>query len=441
MRQAGLVPDEPTWAAPTASGPVCATVTVPGSKSQTARLLVLSALADGPSLLRRPLRSRDTLLMAAGLRALGTVLEDTDDGSWRVLPAPLRGPADVDVGLAGTVARFLPAVAALADGRVRLDGDARMRERPMAPLLQVLRDLGAVVEDGGRGLLPVTVRGTGALPGGRVTVDASASSQLVSGLLLAGPRMLAGIDLTHAGPPVPSAPHLAMTVHELRRRGADIDDATPDRWRVAPGPLHGVDVDVEPDLSTASAFLAAALATGGEVTLAGWPAETAQPGGLLPGLLTAMGAKINRTAAGLAVRGGPALHGLEADLSQYGEVVPTLAALAVLADGPSELRGVAHLRGQETDRLRALAEELGRLGARVRETDDGLQVDPVPLHGAELDPRGDHRLAMAYAVVALEVPGVRVRDVATVGKTVPDFVERWTAMLAGRHPMSRPGDP
>jgi len=201
-------------------------------------------------------------------------------------------------------------------------------------------------------------------------------------------------------------------------------------WRVEPGPLRGRDVAVEPDLSTASAFLAAALVTGGEVTLRGWPDHTTQPGRLLPGLLEAMGATTSLSPQGLRVRGGPRLLGLDADLSDYGEAVPTLAALAVLADTPSRLRGVAHVRGQETDRLRGLAEELGRLGARVRETADGLAVQPAPLTGGvTLDARADHRLAMAYAVVGLAVPGVRVRDIATVAKTVPDFPARWGAML------------
>jgi len=418
----------PDWSAPTAAGPVHAEVRVPGSKSQTARLLVLAALAESPSVLRAALRARDTELLAAALRALGTGM-DTSGADWQVTPAALRGPAALDVGNAGTAARFLPAVAALATGPVTLDGDPRMRERPLGPLLAALRTLGARVADDGRRALPITVTGAGRLAGGDVEVDASASSQLVSGLLLAGARMDRGVVVTHRGPPVPSQPHLDMTVAELRRFGAGVDAATPNRWRVAPGPLAGVDARVEPDLSSASAFLAAALVTGGTVTLVDWPAETTQPGRLLPGLLEAMGARASVTPAGLRVTGGGRLRGLYADLSSYGEAVPTLAAVAVLADTPSRLRGVRHLRGQETDRLRALAEELGALGARVTETADGLAVEPAPLTGATLDPRADHRLAMAFAVVGLAVPGVRVRDIATVGKTLPDFVDRWAAML------------
>ncbi len=419
------------WEAPTAAGPVRADVAVPGSKSLTARLLVLAALAEGPSVLRAPLRARDTELMAAALRALGPMVEAGSD-DWYVEPAPLRGPAHLDVGNAGTVARFLPAVAALAAGDVTIDGDPRVRERPLGALLVALEQLGARLS--GTAGLPVTVSGLGGLRGGAVTLDASATSQFVSGLLLAAPRMQEGVTVRHVGPPLPSAPHLQMTVAQLRQSGAVVDDTRPDTWRVQPGPLHGRDAVVEPDLSSASAFVAAALATGGCVTLRGWPTTTSQPGRLLPGLLEAMGAMTALTPDGLRVTGGSRLLGLDADLADYGEAVPTLTALAVLAETPSRLRGVAHLRGQETDRLRALAQELGRLGARVTETADGLAVTPAPLSGALLDPRGDHRLAMAYAVAGLVVPGVRVRDIATVGKTVPDFVARWTGMLAGSAP-------
>jgi 3-phosphoshikimate 1-carboxyvinyltransferase len=269
-------------------------------------------------------------------------------------------------------------------------------------------------------------------------VDASSSSQLVSGLLLAAPRYARGVAVSHVGPPVPSTPHLHMTVDALRRFGAQIQapgDAgnagpggPPDRWQVAPGALTGQDIAVEPDLSTALPFLAAAAVTGGQVTLAGWPAGTTQPGRLLPELFTAFGAVVDVDGDRLSVRGGR-LHGADLDLHAYGEAAPVLTALALFADGPSRLRGIAHLRLQETDRLAALAEEFGRLGARITVLDDGLHIDPSPLHAATLDPRADHRLAMAYAVAGLVVPGVRILDVATTGKTIPDFAGRWTALL------------
>jgi 3-phosphoshikimate 1-carboxyvinyltransferase len=423
------------WPAPTAASPVDAAVTVPGSKSDTNRSLVLAALAEGTSRLRRPLRARDTLLMADGLRALGVAVDDVavpHGLDWRVTgtggAAGLEGPARIDCGNAGTVARFLPPVAALASGDVRFDGDPRMRERPLGPLVAALRTLGARVTGTS---IPLVVHGRGALRGGTVRLDASSSSQLVSGLLLAAPRYDEGVCVRHDGPPVPSRPHLSMTVGALRRAGALVDDSTEGVWSVAPGPLAAIERDIEPDLSTASVFLAAAAATGGRVVLRDWPPVTEQPGAELPGLLAAMGCVCTPTPGGLSVAGPDRLVGIDADLHDFGEAVPTITALAVLADGPSRLRGVAHLRFQETDRLAALAEELGRLGARVTVTADGLAVDPAPLHGATLDPRADHRLAMAYAVVGLVVPGVVIRDIATTGKTVADFPRRWLQMLAG----------
>lgn len=419
------------WPAPVAPGPLAATVELPGSKSVTNRALVVAALADGRSVVRRPLRSRDTELMAAALRVLG--VEVSDDGAHWVVdgrPGPLHPTGDaVDVGNAGTVARFLPPVAVLGTAAVRFDGDPRVRDRPLGPLLRALAELGADLDrtDG----LPVVVRGRGGLRGGDVVLDASQSSQLVSGLLLSAPRYDEGLRVLHAGPPLPSAPHLAMTVEALRLAGAQVQaDAT--SWYVAPGPLRPRDAVVEPDLSTAAAYLAAPLVAGGSVTVDGWPSATTQPGAVLPDVLEQMGARVRRTGGAVTVAAGDRLTGVDVDLRDAGELTPVLTALAALADGPSRLRGVAHLRLQETDRLRALASELGRLGGDVRETADGLQVRPAPLSGGELDSYDDHRIAMAWAVLGLGVAGVLVRDVATTGKTVPDFVGSWTRMLEQR---------
>ena len=343
------------WPAPYAPGPLDATVALPGSKSLTNRALVLAALADGTSTVRRPLRSRDTELMVAGLRVLGIEIRD-DDRDWVVtgVPGPLRPTGGaVDVGNAGTVARFLPAVAALGTGAVLFDGDPRVRERPLGPLLAALRVLGAQVS--GTTALPVTVTGTGALRGGEVSVDATQSSQLVSGLLLAAPRYDRGAVVRHEGGRLPSAPHLALTVDALRAAGADVDDSTPGRWRVAAGPLSARDAAVEPDLSTAAAYLAAPLVAGGSVTVTDWPRGTRQPGSVLPDLLAAMGASVTRTDDTVTVSAGAGLHGLEADLADAPELTPVLTALAALADSPSRFWGVAHLRVQETDRLAALA--------------------------------------------------------------------------------------
>jgi 3-phosphoshikimate 1-carboxyvinyltransferase len=414
------------WPAPYAPFPVDAVVVLPGSKSITARALVLAALADGPSRLVRPLRARDTDLMAGALRALGTRIDD-DGADQVVIPAPLRGPAEVDAGLAGTVLRFLPPVAALADGPVRVDGDPRLHERPNAGLIAALRDLGVEVDDDGRGRAPFTVRGTGGVRGGAVTVDATESSQIVSGLLLAAARFDAGLDLALAGG-LPSMPHVEMTVTTLREHGVEVT-ATDRGWRVAPGPIRALDRTIEPDLSNAAPFLAAALVTGGRVTVPGWPAVTTQPGAQLERLLPAMGAAVERTDAGLTVTGTGSIAPLVADLGEVGELTPVLAALCALADGTSRLTGIGHLRGHETDRLQALDEVLTAVGARVEQLPDGLVIEPGPRRPAVLDSYADHRMVHAGAVLGLVVDGVRVTGAEAVTKTLPDFRERWSAML------------
>ena len=416
-----------SWSTPSAPRPVDAVVTLPGSKSITARALVLAAIADGPSRLVGPLRARDTDLMAAGLQSLG--VEVTEDGAdWLVVPGPLRGPATVDAGLAGTVLRFLPPVAALAEGPVTLDGDERLRERPNAGLIEGLRGCGVAVTDAGRGRAPFTVHGTGSVRGGTVTVDASESSQVVSGLLLAAARFDEGLDLRLTGG-VPSLPHVQMTVQTLAEHGVLVQ-RTDAGWRVHPGPVAAVDRVVEPDLSNAAPFLAAALVTGGRVTVRDWPLRTTQPGARLAQLLTTMGADVQRTAEGLQVTGGETVRPLVADLGEVGELTPVLAALCALADGPSRLTGVAHLRGHETDRLQALDEVLTAVGATVTQLPDGLVIIPGPRRSAELDSYADHRMVMVAAVLGLAIGGVVVRDPGAVSKTLPDFAVRWSQLLA-----------
>jgi 3-phosphoshikimate 1-carboxyvinyltransferase len=411
---------------------VTATVRLPGSKSMTARALVLSAVSVGASTLRAPLRARDTELMAGGLRAMSVHVRTTDPELWLVRPRPLRGPASVDVGIAGTVMRFLPPVAALADGTVTFDGDPRARQRPLAPLVHALRALGVRVEASPSGGVPLAVHGVGRVTGGEVTIDASASSQLVSGLLLAGADFDRGLVVRHVGPPVPSAPHLRMTVQMLRAAGAGVDDSTPDVWSVQPGRLTGRAWDIEPDLSGAAPFLAAALVTGGTVTVLGWPRSTTQAGDQLRELLQAMGGDAALTTEGLTVRGTGTVRGLDADLSEVSELMPVLAGLAALADSPSRLRGVGHVRGHETDRLAALAKELGKLGTEVNETADGLEIRPRPLRGTVFETYDDHRMAHAAAVIGLAVPGIELSDVACTAKTLPQFPALWSAMV-GTH--------
>jgi 3-phosphoshikimate 1-carboxyvinyltransferase len=430
----------PTWAAPTATGPVRASVSLPGSKSLTNRYLVLAALAGEPSRLRAPLRSRDTVLMAAALQALGTWVDDVEPATgastafgldWLVTPAALRGPARIDCGLAGTVMRFLPPVAALATGPVALDGDPRARERPLAAVVSALRDLGVEIDAAPGGRLPLRIHGTGAVRGGTVEIDASASSQFVSALLLAAARFEHGLTVRHVGPPIPSQPHVSMTVEALRDVGVVVDDSEEAVWRVEPGVVGALDVQVEPDLSNAAPFIGAAAVTGGEVRIPGWPQYTTQAGDAMRDLLDAMGAEVSLDRSGLTVRGSGELYGIDADLHDAGELTPVVAALAALADSPSKLRGVAHLRGHETDRLTALATELNALGGNVRETDDGLVITPRPLHGGVFATYADHRMATAGALLGLRVPGLMVEDIETTAKTLPQFTELWTAMLAG----------
>jgi 3-phosphoshikimate 1-carboxyvinyltransferase len=426
----------PRWRVPPADGPVRAAVTLPGSKSMTNRALVLAALADGPSLVSNPLRARDTLLMADALTALGAAVGSGADGrGWPVSPGQPSGDTRVDVGNAGTVMRFVPPVAALTAANVEFHGDSRASQRPVGPLLAALRELGAVVDDGGRGAVPFTVRGTGSLAGGAVTVDASASSQIVSGLLLAAPRYAKGVEVRHRGPRLPSAAHIAMTVEMLRDAGAEVEASGPGggagTWRVYPGTVrHGI-FAVEPDVVNAGPFLAAALVTGGTVTIRDWPTRTSQPAGPLLDLLTTLGGRCEASGRELTVTGTGTIHGVTADLGDLPEMTPVVAALAALADGPSRLTGVGHIRLQETDRLAALATELNALGGDARELPDGLVIRPRPLHGGVFASYDDHRLVMAAAVLGLTVPGIEVAGAATVGKTFPEFTSLWPAMLAG----------
>jgi 3-phosphoshikimate 1-carboxyvinyltransferase len=419
---------EDPWPAPRPDGPVHATVTLPGSKSLTNRALVLAALSDGPSVVRRALRSRDTELMAAALTSLGCSVQ-TDGDDWKVTPGAPHAPATVDCGLAGTVMRFVPPVAALADGPVVFDGDPHARTRPMREVLEALRGLGVTVEDEDRGALPFTVLGAGRVRGGTVTIDASASSQFISALLLAGARYDQGVDVRHDGKPVPSLPHIEMTIDQLRRHGVEVDDAEPNRWRVLPGDVHAIDVPVEPDLSNAAPFVAAALVTRGRVTVRDWPRATTQAGDALRDVIAMMGGTAELDDDGLTVSADGPLVGIDYDLHDVGELTPAVAALCVLATTPSHLRGVAHIRGHETDRLHALATELNGLGGHVTETEDGLTIRPSPLNGGVFRTYADHRMAQAGVILGLGVDGVRVQDVGTTAKTFPDFAGTWSRFL------------
>lgn len=415
------------WSAPVASDPIHATVELPGSKSITNRALILAALADGVSTVRGTLRSRDTNLMLEALAAMGTGLSYAGDRQTAttvtVTPAPLVG-AHINCGLAGTVMRFVPPVAALASGVVTFDADEQAYARPMDAVIGALRELGALV-DGDR--LPFAVHGDGRLTGGDVTIDASSSSQFVSALLLSAARYDRGVTVRHVGPPVPSQPHIEMTVEMLRQAGVDVE-VKESMWKVAPGPIRATDWVIEPDLSNATPFLAAAAITGGRVTVPYWPSQTTQAGDAIRGILADFGAGVSLTPDGLTVT-GRGLAGIDTDLHDVGELTPTVAAIAALADSPTTLRGIAHLRGHETDRLAALCTEINALGGDCQETADGLRITPKPLHGGVWHTYSDHRMATAGAILGLRVPGIEVENVETTSKTLPTFVELWTGMF------------
>ena len=418
--------------------PVEAFVVIPGSKSVTNRALILAAQADSSSILHRPLVSRDSELMVAGLRALGVGIEEknvTTNGveelQWIITPAPLRGGVKIDVGNAGTVMRFLPPLAALATGDVAFDGDPRSYERPLGPVIRALEELGISTEHDGRYSLPLKLHGIGKIPGGALTIDASASSQFLSALLLVAPSFENGIVATHKGGQLPSMPHIEMTVDMLRSFGADVEvDTAAQSWSVKAGKLHGQELVIEPDLSNAAPFLSLAMVCGGSITIADWPKTTTQPGDQLRSIFTRMGAKVSMNERGLTLSGTGVIHGIDIDLHDVGELTPSIAAVAALADSPSHLRGIAHLRLHETDRLSALTREINALGGDVVEEESALHITPVPLHGGVFHTYDDHRLATAGAVIGLVVPGIEVENIATTRKTLPDFPGLWSSLLA-----------
>lgn len=424
------------WPAPTPRAPVHARVTVPGSKSLTNRELVLASIADGPSLLSAPLHSDDSARMITALRSLGvSIVEVPGDGPFGpdleiTPPATFRGGTTVDCGQAGTVMRFVAPIAGLAVGDVHLTAHATAMHRPMGAMIHALREVGADIDDAGSWALPFDVRGHGHIRGGEVTIDASQSSQFVSGLLLAAARFDVGLRLIHEGERLPSLPHIEMTVEALARRGVHVEHPSPNEWLVPAGPVRGKDIAIEPDLSNAAPFLAAAVLTGGSVTVPGWPAHSTQPGALLADILPVMGARASRRAGALTVSAGDAITGVDLDLSAASELTPTLFALAAFADAPTTFHGIGHIRGHETDRISALVENLRALGGEAEEREEGIRVIPRQLHGGLWRAHHDHRMATAGAVIGLRVPGVEVDDIGTTAKTMPEFPQLWEGMLA-----------
>ena len=429
------------WSAPFRSGlsaasvPINAKVSVPGSKSATNRALILAAISKTPSVLRKPLFSRDTDLMVKGLKSLGCKIVEikTSEGfDYHVTPQQLTGPTQIDVGNAGTVMRFLPPIAAMATGLIYFDGDARSHERPLEPVIKALEQLGVSIEHGNKYRLPLTLNGSGRVKGGEVEIDASASSQFVSSLLLLGPATDNGITVKHIGKSLPSLPHIEMTIQMLKQFGAVVE-VDKNIWSVKSGSLTGQDLTIEPDLSNAAPFMAAAMICGGSVEILDWPKSTTQPGDQLRNIFTSMGARIEQTGEGLKISAGSAINGIDIDLHDVGELTPSIAAVAALASSQSTLRGIAHLRLHETDRLAALANEINNLGGDVTEGPGELLIKPAKLVASQIfKSYEDHRMATAGAIIGLAVKDLIVENIETTKKTLPDFPGMWQEMLNGK---------
>lgn len=439
-------PGESGWPAPRAAGAIAARLAVPGSKSLTNRELILAAIAEGPSTLQAPLHSDDSERMIAALTALGVKIEPVEGESpfgpdLLVTPPGGSGPvgasssglhgATIDCGQAGTVMRFIAGIAGLADGDVTLTAHESALHRPMGAMITALRDVGVDVDDEGRWALPFQVRGRGHIRGGEVVIDASASSQFVSGMLLAAPRFDTGLHLIHAGSRLPSMPHIDMTIECLAHRGVHVERPSPREWIVPPQPPRGKNVAIEPDLSNAAPFLAAAMVTGGTVTITGWPANSTQPGVMLTTILHDMGARVARRGGALTVTAGRSIRGIEIDLSAASELTPTIVGLAAFAAEPTTITGVGHIRGHETDRIAALVNNLRALGGDAEELEDGIRVLPRPLRGGVWRAFHDHRIATTGALLGLAVDGVVVDAIGTTAKTMPQFPDLWATMLEG----------
>ncbi|WP_431073408.1 3-phosphoshikimate 1-carboxyvinyltransferase [Microbacterium phyllosphaerae] len=429
-------PVQGVYVAPSTTDSVHATVTIPGSKSLTNRELIIAAIADGPGRLIAPLHSDDSRRMVDALRALGVGIEEVEGGGefgpdLVITPGKLVGGTTVDCGQAGTVMRFIAPLAGLAQHDVHLTAHETALHRPMGGLISALRDLGVDIDDEGTWSLPFTIRGHGRIRGGRVEIDASASSQFVSGLLLAAPRFDVGLHLVHTGSHLPSLPHIDMTIEALSRRGIRIERPATGEWLVEAGVPRAKEIAIEPDLSNAAPFLAAALVTGGSVSVPGWPVHSTQPGALLPEILQAMGAHVGRHSGTLTVKAASEIHGLDMDLSAASELTPTLVGLAAFASSPTTIRGIGHIRLHETDRIAALIGNIRALGGEAEELSDGLRIIPRSLHGGGWAAHHDHRMATTGALIGLRVPGVEIDDIGTTSKTLPEFTLLWERMLRG----------
>lgn len=417
------------WSAPSVQRPIETTISIPGSKSATNRAFVLAALGDSVSKISKPLLARDTELMLQALKQLGCEIKKSAEVIEISPMKRTHQDLTIDVGLAGTVMRFVPPLAALSTGVAHFDGDARARNRPMKTLIDSLKSLDISVDDQSTGSLPFSIASDGVVKGGEITIDASESSQFVSALLLAAPKFLNGLTINHVGKKLPSIPHIEMTIDMLKQVGANVVSTNNNSWKVLPGKINSKDWLIEPDLSNAGPFLAAALVTHGEVNIPDWPQETTQAGNAWIDILTKMGASVSLGDKSLKVTHSGEIKGIDFDLSDVGELTPVLVAITLFANSPSSLTGIAHLRGHETDRLAALVENIKSIGGDATETADGLNIKPAKLHGGLWKAFDDHRMATAGAVIGLVVKGIEVDDIKTTYKTLPDFEKMWNLMV------------
>jgi 3-phosphoshikimate 1-carboxyvinyltransferase len=405
-------------------------VSIPGSKSATNRAFVLAALGDSVSKISKPLLARDTELMLKALEKLGCQINRDEDVIEISPMKQVHQDLTIDVGLAGTVMRFVPALAALSAGVAHFDGDERARNRPMKTLISALKNLGISVDDQSTGSLPFSIASDGMVQGGEITIDASESSQFVSALLLAAPRFKNGLIIKHVGKNLPSLPHIEMTIDMLKQVGVEVTTLDKNSWKVLPSKIKSKNWVIEPDLSNAGPFLAAAMVTKGEVSIPDWPQRTTQAGNAWIEILTKMGANVSLNEKGLTVKNSNEIKGIDFDLSDVGELTPVLVSIALFANSSSTLSGIAHLRGHETDRLAALVENIKSIGGDAEETSDGLIIRPAKLKAGMWKAFDDHRMATAGAVIGLVVSGIEVDDIKTTSKTLPDFEKMWTHLVS-----------
>lgn len=417
------------WHAPTINGAINSTLEIPGSKSATNRAFVLAALGNKNSIITNPLFARDTNLMLEALEKLGcNVVKKLNS----VEISPMKkdhSEISIDVGLAGTVMRFVPPLAALSSGTSHFDGDERARNRPMKTLIESLKKLNVKVIDNHQGKLPFSIISDGQITGGEIEIDASESSQFISALMLVGAKFKNGLTIKHVGQNLPSLPHIEMTIEMLKEVGVKTNQINTTTWRIDNQNINSKNWVVEPDLSNAGPFLAAAMVTKGEIKINDWPLQTTQAGNSWIEILSLMGANIQLNSKQLILKNDSEIKGINYNLNDVGELTPVLVAISLFANSKSEFTGISHLRGHETDRLAALVENITAIGGDAKETEDGLIINPKQLHGGVWKAFDDHRMATAGAVIGLKVKDIYVDDISTTSKTLPNFENLWNKMV------------